>query len=92
MTPAQQWQLATARDAGSVSTDPRELPSSRSAIELVEGKPGAAVTAALHTAARTALIASGLYLAGDRGNVWTHAAGAALTIELFAILWVVYNQ
>jgi len=91
MTPAQQWQIATAHDTGAVSTDPRELPSSRSAIELVEGKPGALITVAMHTAARAVLIGTGLYLAGDRGNILAHASGAALTIQLFAIMWVVYN-
>ncbi len=93
MTPAQQWLSLTAPDTGAEPTsDPRELPSSRSAIEFIEGKPGSLVSVALHTAARTMLIALGLYLTGARDRVLVHALGAALTIEAAAFLWVMLQK
>jgi len=75
-------------------TDPRELPSSRSAIDLVEGKPGAIWRAGSHTLLRAALIGGGLYVIGaDRNpHLWVRALGGAVAIEVFAIGWVLANR
>ena len=75
-------------------TDPKELPSSRSAIDLVEGKPGAVWRAGGHTILRSALIGSGLYVIGaDRGpHLWTRALGAGVAIEIFAVGWVLAHR
>lgn len=69
--------------------DPRELPSSVSAIELVDGKPGAGITVLLHMTARAVLIGSGLYLfGGDRNpRLWQRAMASSAAIEVFAITW-----
>lgn len=75
-------------------SDPRELPSSRSAIALVDGQPGAIWRAGGHTLLRAGLIGSGLYVLGaDRGeHLWVRALGASMAIELFAIGWVLANR
>jgi hypothetical protein len=75
-------------------TDPRELPSSRSAIDLVEGKPGAFWKAGAHTILRSALIGSGMYvIGGDRNpRLWVRALGAGVAIEVFAIGWVLTHR
>jgi len=75
-------------------TDPRELPSSRSAIDLVEGKPGAFWRAGGHTLLRSALIGGGMYAFGaDRyPHLWVRALGAGVAIELFAIGWVLTHR
>jgi len=80
--------------AVSPPTDPRELPSSRSAIDLVEGKPGAFWRASGHTLLRSALIGGGMYaIGGDRNpHLWTRALGAGVAIELFAIGWVLVHR
>jgi len=74
-------------------SDPRELPSSRSAIDLVEGKPGAIWRAGGHTLLRAGLIGTGLYVIGaDRNpHLWARALGGAMAIEVFALGWVLVN-
>lgn len=81
-------------EAVSPPTDPRELPSSRSAIALVEGQPGAIWKAAGHTLLRSGLIGSGLYVLGaDRGpHLWIRALGAGVAIEVFALGWVLVHR
>jgi hypothetical protein len=75
-------------------SDPRELPFSRSAIDLVEGKPGALWRAGGHTLLRAALIGGGLYVIGaDRNpHLWARALGGAMAIEVFALGWVLVNR
>lgn len=70
------------------------LPSSESAKAFALGQKGATLTIALHTIGRAALIAPGLYVAGRAfGSVDTKEAllikalGAAMALELFAIVW-----
>lgn len=74
--------------------DPRELPSSRSAIDLVDGKPGAIWRVVTHTIGRTALIGTGMYVVGaDRGpHLWIRALGGGVAIEAFAITWVLLRH
>lgn len=74
--------------------DPRELPSSRSAIDLIDGQPGALLRVGGHTLARAALIGAGLYIIGaDRNpHLVTRAFGASVAIELFAIGWVLTKR
>jgi hypothetical protein len=79
---------------GEETPDPRELPSSRSAIDLIEGKSGSLLKAGAHTVIRTLLIGSGMYIVGaDRGpKLWLRAAGGSLAIEAFAIGWVLAHR
>ena len=70
------------------------LPSSESAKSFALGEPGATTMIALHTLGRAALIAPGIYLAGralgqaDTGEgVVVKALGAAVALEIFAIVW-----
>lgn len=75
------------------TADPRSLPSGQSAIELMEGKPGAGVKVIGHTLLRAGLIAVGLYAAGDRGEkLYTRALGSACAIEAFVLVWVAANK
>ena len=75
-------------------SDPRELPSSRSAIDLVEGKPGAIWRAGGHTLLRAGLIGTGLYVIGSDRNphLWARALGGAMAIEVFALGWVLVRR
>ena len=77
-------------DPQNVCYDPRHLPSSASAIELVEGRPGSPALVALHVGMRTLLIAAGLYaFGGDRSQrLWQRSLGASVAIEAFALVWV----
>ncbi len=63
------------------------LPSSDSALALVDGKEGALGKAILHTVGRTCLISIGMYAAGQRKNVIRSAVGASLAIEVFALIY-----
>lgn len=68
-------------------TDPRELPSGRSAIDFVDGKPWAFARMGLHTVGRAGLIGLGLYAAGDRDKrLCLHALGGSLAIETFVLI------
>ena len=75
--------------AASVPCAPCTLPSASSACDVVHGVPGALPRAALHTAGRAVLIASGIALAGERdvGKLARYSVGAALAIEAFALTW-----
>jgi hypothetical protein len=75
--------------APSVPCAPCTLPSASSACDVVHGVPGAIPRAALHTAGRAVLIASGIALAGERdvGKLARYSLGAALAIEVFALTW-----
>jgi len=68
---------------------PCTLPSASSACDVVHGVPGAIPRAALHTAGRAVLIASGIALAGERDayRLAKYSVGAALAIEVFALSW-----
>jgi hypothetical protein len=79
-------------DTSVSSPDPRELPSGRSAIDLVDGKPGAFWQTCAHTVGRAGLIGLGLYAAGDRERVWLHALGGSLAIETFVLGWVLVRR
>jgi hypothetical protein len=79
--------------AGSCSADPRELPSGKSAIALVEGKAGSILGVATHVVLRSFLIGSGLWFFGDRHpKLIYRAIGASLAIEAFVLTWVLLNQ
>lgn len=79
----------TALAAQPVPHAPCILPSASSACDVVHGVPGAIPRAALHTAGRAVLIASGIALAGERdvGKLAKYSLGAALAIEAFALTW-----
>ena len=73
--------------------DPRELPSSRSAIDFVDGVPGAFFRMCAHTAVRSAIIGVGLYATGDRTKrLWLHALGGGVAIEAAAMVWVLTRR
>ena len=64
------------------------LPSSTSAADLIEGKPGSLGRAFLHTVGRATLIGTGLYAAGYRGkDLVKGSIAASLAIEAFALVW-----
>lgn len=58
------------------------LPSQVAAARLVRGEPGALVQVAFSVLSRTALIATGIQLAGERERVWRYALAGALAVEL----------
>jgi len=71
------------------------LPSEESAQSVVEGKPGGIATLVLHYIGRSAIIGSGLALAGARGkNLVKFAAAAAGAIEVVILLeaWLHKSQ
>lgn len=70
------------------------LPSADSACRLMAGDLSAAPDAALHTLGRSALIAVGVYAAGERdlGKLARYSVGAALAIEAFALAWAYSRQ
>jgi len=61
------------------------LPSARAAADLVAGQPGALLDVAGTLALRSALIAAGLFLAGERRALVKKSLYAALAIEAFVI-------
>ncbi len=65
----------------------RCLPSSDSALALVNGESGALSKVILHTLGRAALISIGVYATGQRKNVIKSSISAACVIEVFAILY-----
>ena len=68
---------------------PCVLPSATSACELAAGDWRALPKAALHTAGRSVLAATGIFLAGERNpaKLAKYSLGVALAIEAFAITW-----
>jgi hypothetical protein len=76
----------------SCSSDPRELPSGKSAIALVEGKAGSILGVATHLVLRSFLIGAGLWAFGDRNpKLIYRAIGASFAIEAFVLTWVLIN-
>jgi hypothetical protein len=75
---------------GSTSDQPplKPLPSSDSAMALVQGDFGALPTAVFHTVGRGLLLNVGMRLAGiDSKTALKASAAGAVAIEAFAILW-----
>lgn len=65
------------------------LPSADSACALVNGDIGALPEVVFHTALRGALIATGVYAAGERrpATALRYGIGGALAIEVFVLGW-----
>lgn len=69
------------------------LPSGDAALRLMEGKPGALFEVAGTLLARSALMASGLALAGFRGRELAKGTLAAgLAVEAFVLGWAYVNK
>jgi hypothetical protein len=69
---------------------PAALPSGDAAMRLVQGKPGALLDVAATMLMRSALAATGLAVAGFRGNTLlkgTMAAGLAIEAGVLAWAW-----
>lgn len=61
------------------------LPSARAAADLVAGRPGSLAEVAGTVAMRSALVAVGLALAGERRELLKKSVFAALAIEAFVL-------
>jgi hypothetical protein len=63
------------------------LPSGSSAVALLSGDVRALPAVVGYTAARAALIGTGLLVAGERAHVIRNAVAGALAIEAFVLVW-----
>jgi hypothetical protein len=69
------------------------LPSSESAQDLIDGKPGALPRVVAHTALRAGLVAVGMYAVGIRGRDLAFGAlGGAIGIEMFVFGYRAYQS
>ena len=72
---------------------PAALPSGDAAIRLWRGESGAAIEVAGTMLARSALIATGLAIAGFRGTkLLKGTIGAGLAVETFVLAWAWKNK
>lgn len=93
--PAAGFQLGVEDGKLSVTQGSRcTLPSADSACRLMSGDLSAIPSAAFHTIGRAALIAVGIYAAGERdpGKLARYSFGAAVAIEAFALAWAASQQ
>ena len=73
--------------------DQQCLPSGDAAIRLWRGESGAAIEVAGTMLARSALIATGLAIAGFRGTkLLKGTIGAGLAVETFVLAWAWKNK
>lgn len=63
------------------------VPSYQAACELFLREQGAATRVGLSFASRTLLIASALYLAGERQRTLRYALAGSAAIEAFVLAW-----
>lgn len=70
------------------------LPSADSACALVNGDIGALPEVVFHTALRGALVATGVYAAGERrpATALKYGIGGALAIEVFVLGWTAAHR
>jgi hypothetical protein len=72
---------------------PAALPSGDAAMRLMQGKPGALLDVAGTLLARSALVATGLAVAGFRGTQLVKGAFAGgLAVEAFVLAWAWKNK
>jgi hypothetical protein len=72
---------------------PAALPSGDAAIRLVRGEPGAVFAVAGTMLARSALIGTGLAVAGFRGgDLLKGTIAAGLAVETFVLAWAWHNK
>ena len=93
--PAAGFQVGVEDGKLSVTQGPQcTLPSADSACRLMSGDLSALPSAAFHTLGRAALIAVGIYAAGERdpGKLARYSVGAAVAIEAFALAWAASQQ
>lgn len=68
------------------------LPSASSALALMNGEPGALPLVVAHTALRAGIIATGLFISGQRRGVMRNALVASCAIEAFVLGWAAYQR
>jgi hypothetical protein len=68
------------------------LPSASSALALVNGTPGALPLVIMHTGLRAGIIATGLFVAGQRSHLIRTALVSSLAIEAFVLGWAVISK
>jgi len=72
---------------------PAALPSGDAAIRFVRGEPGAVFAVAGTMLARSALIGTGLAIAGFRGaNLLKGTIAGGLAVETFVLAWAWHNK
>lgn len=68
------------------------LPSASSALALVNGEPGALPLVIMHTTLRAGIIATGLWVSGQRGDIVRTALVSSLAIEAFVLTWATIQK
>ncbi len=68
------------------------LPSGRAAYDLVDGDWSALAPVVGYTAARAALIAVGMVIAGEREHIIRNALAGAVGIEAFVLVWALIKK
>lgn len=79
-------------DAPACPVCPAALPSGSSASRLIGGDWSALPLAVGHTLLRSALVASGLYAAGERAHVVRNAVAGSFAIETFVLGWAAWKR
>jgi hypothetical protein len=83
------FSLGTPREPGGATC----LPSGDAALRLMRGQPGALVEVAGTMVARSALMATGLAVAGFRGReLLKGTVAAGLAVEAFVLAWAWKNK
>lgn len=69
------------------------LPSSNSAYAVVHDIPGGLLSMGIHFLGRSAIIGTGLYVAGFRGKEWLKGSiGGALVMEASLLVWAMFQK
>jgi hypothetical protein len=76
---------------GEQITCPAALPSGTSAYRLMSGDPSGLVGVVGHTLARSALVGTGMAIAGEREHIVRNAVAGALGIEAFVLVWAAWK-
>ncbi len=67
------------------------LPSSESAYNFIQGRPGSTIRLVRDLFARAALVGVGMAVAGEREHLFRNAFAGAVGIEVFVLGWVWLN-
>lgn len=62
------------------------FPSAQAATECLEGVPGGCVRSLGWTLKRTALLATGMYLAGERRDLWKKVRAGSLAVQAIVMV------
>jgi len=70
--------------------DGETFPPTDAARRMLDGELGGLVESAAWTLGRAGLIAAGMHLAGERGDLWRQAVAGSLAVEAFVVGWAAF--